>query len=319
MKYSRILGSGRYLPTQIMTNADLESLVDTTDEWIKTRSGIESRHIASPDEGVSMMAKEACLKAMAMAECDPSHIDLIIVATATAENAFPSTASLLQHQLGLNHVPAFDVSAACAGFNYALGVADQFIRSGSARYALVVGSETLSRVLDWSDRSTCVLFGDGAGAVVLGADNKPGIISTHLHSDGAQHDILFAPNPLVNQDERPHAYLQMNGKEVFKHAVKRMGDLVEQTLQGANIDASQLDWLIPHQANLRIIKAIAKRIQFPMEKVIVTLDKHGNTSAASIPLALDVAVRDGRVKRGDLILFESFGGGLVWGSALIRF
>lgn len=319
-KFSSILGTGSYLPEKVLTNADIEKIVDTSDEWIVSRSGIKSRHIAGDSETTACMGKVACEKAMEMAGLKPDQIDMIIVATATSDDSFPSTASVLQHTLGLRSVAAFDICAACAGFNYALSVADQYIKSGFAKHILVVGSEMLSRILDWEDRATCVLFGDGAGAVVLGASDEAGIYSTHLHSDGAQHDILYAPNLLVQKDNRHETpYVKMVGREVYKHAVTRLGDLVEQTLTAAGFQKTDLDWLIPHQANVRIIDSMAKRLDLSMDKVIVTLDTHGNTSAASVPLALDIAVRDGRVKRGDLVLLESFGGGLVWGSALVRF
>jgi 3-oxoacyl-[acyl-carrier-protein] synthase-3 len=319
-KFSTILGTGSYLPEKVLTNADLEKIVDTTDEWITSRSGIKRRHIAADNETTACMAKAACENAMEMAGVTPDQIDMVLVATATSDDSFPSTASVLQNSLGLRTVAAFDISAACAGFNYALSTADQYIKSGFAKHILVVGSEMLSRILDWNDRGTCVLFGDGAGAIVLGASEESGILSTHLHSDGSQHDILYAPNLLVQRDNRHSTpFIQMSGKDVFKQAVTRLGELVDQTMNAAGFSREDLDWLIPHQANIRIIHAMAKRLDLSMDKVIVTLDDQGNTSAASVPLALDIAVRDGRIKRGDLILLESFGGGLVWGSALIRF
>jgi 3-oxoacyl-[acyl-carrier-protein] synthase III len=320
MKHSKIIGTGSYLPEKVLTNADLEKIVDTSDEWITSRTGIKRRHVAADNETTADMGLIAAHKAIDMAGIDKSKIGMIIAATATSDDSFPSTASVIQHKLGIGHVPAFDVSAACAGFNHALSVADQYIKTGFAEYILVLGTEMLTRILDWNDRSTCVLFGDGAGAVLLGVSDEPGILSTHLGCDGAQHDALYAPNLLVQKDNR-HAspYIKMNGREVFRHAVSRLGGLVEESLSACGLVQADIDWLIPHQANMRIIQAIAKRLDMPMDKVIVTLDDQGNTSAASVPLALDIAVRDGRVKRGDLILLESFGGGLVWGSAVVRF
>jgi len=319
-RYSQIKGTGAYLPSKVLTNADLEQLVETSDEWIVSRSGIKTRHIATGEEDTAYMGEMSARRAMDMAGVAANQIDMIVVATATSDDAFPSTASVLQHRLGLNHVPAFDITAACAGFNYALSIANQYICSGEMNHILVVGSEMLSRILNWQDRTTCVLFGDGAGAIVLGASDKPGLITSHLYCDGSQRDILFAPNAArAQQLEIEGPYIKMNGREVFKQAVTRLGDLVIKTLAKAEVDPEELDWLIPHQANIRIIHAVAKRLSLPLEKVIVTLDAHGNTSAASVPLALDTAIRDGRVKRGDLLLLESFGGGLVWGSALVRF
>lgn len=318
--YSKILGTGSYLPEKILTNAEIEKIVDTSDEWITSRSGIKERHIAADDETTACMAKAACLNAIQAAGIDKGEIEMIIVATATSDDSFPSTASVLQHKLGIGHVPSFDVSAACAGFNHALSIADQYVKTGFAKYILVVGSEMLSRILDWKDRSTCVLFGDGAGALVLGQSKEEGILATRLGCDGSQHDILYAPNLLVQKDNRHETpYVKMNGKEVYKNAVLRLENLVEESLHACNLTKADLDWLIPHQANIRIIQGIAKRLGMSMEQVIVTLDTQGNTSAASVPLALDIAVRDGRIKRGDLLLLESFGGGLVWGSAVVRF
>ena len=316
--YSKIVGTGSYLPEKIVTNQDLEKMMDTTDEWITTRTGIKRRHVASETDTTADLATRAARSAMEAGNVQPEQIDMVIVATATSDDAFPSTASRVQHQLGLRHVVAFDVSAACAGFNHGLSIADQYIKTGFAKMILVIGCEMLTRAVDWTDRSTCVLFGDGAGAVLLGASETPGILSTHLHCDGSQHHILYAPNTVV-QKNADSPFVKMEGKEVFRHAVTRLGELVDETLSANNLTQTDIDWLIPHQANIRIIQAMAKKLNMSMEKVIVTLDDQGNTSAASIPLALDIAVRDGRVKRGDLVLLESFGGGLVWGSALIRY
>jgi 3-oxoacyl-[acyl-carrier-protein] synthase III len=320
MEYkAKILGTGSFLPEKVVTNQDLEKLVDTTDEWIVSRSGIKRRHIAADHETTAGLAEQACLNAMESAQVKPEDIDMVIVATATSDDVFPSTASVLQHKLGLRHVACFDVTAACAGFNHGISIVDQYIKTGFIKCALVVGCEILSRNVDWTDRSTCVLFGDGAGAIVLGRSDEEGIISTHLHCDGSQHDILHAPNLLIQRNSKETPFIKMEGREVFKHAVIRLGELVDETLSANNLTKEDLDWLVPHQANIRIISAMAKKLNMPMEKVIVTLDDQGNTSAASIPLALDIAVKDGRIKRGDLILLESFGGGLVWGSALVRF
>lgn len=316
--YSTILGTGSYLPEKILTNQDLEKFIDTTDEWITTRTGIKQRHVAAETDTTAGLAIRACQKAMESSGVSADQIDMVIVATATSDDAFPSTASRVQHALGLRHIVAFDVSAACAGFNHALSIADQYIKTGFAKTVMIVGCEMLTRMIDWTDRSTCVLFGDGAGAVILGASNTPGLLSTHLHCDGSQHEILYAPNTLV-QKNATSSFVQMEGREVFRHAVTRLGELVDETLVANNLTKNDIDWLIPHQANIRIIQAMAKKLDMSMDKVIVTVDKQGNTSAASIPLALDIAVRDGRVKRGDLVLLESFGGGLVWGSALIRY
>lgn len=316
--YSKILGTGSYLPEKVLTNKDLEKFIDTTDEWITTRTGIKQRHVADETDTTAGLAIRACRNAIESANISPDQIDMVIVATATSDDAFPSTASRVQHALGLRHIVAFDVSAACAGFNHALSIADQYIKTGFCKTVMIVGCEMLTRVIDWTDRATCVLFGDGAGAVILGASETPGVFSTHLHCDGSQHAILYAPNTLV-QKNAASSFVQMEGREVFRHAVTRLGELVDETLAANNLTKNDIDWLIPHQANIRIIQAMAKKLDMSMDKVIVTVDKQGNTSAASIPLALDIAVRDGRVKRGDLVLLESFGGGLVWGSALIRY
>ncbi|MGR3913515.1 MAG: ketoacyl-ACP synthase III [Gammaproteobacteria bacterium] len=321
MKYARVIGTGGYLPEKILTNKDLESMIDTSDEWIKSRTGISERRIAADDEFTVDLAERAALNAIAAAAIAHEEIDLIIVATTTADQVFPSTACLLQQRLGIEGDPAFDVQAVCAGFLFALGIADKFVRTGAARCALVVGAETFSRIIDWSDRRTCVLFGDGAGAVVLKADNSPGLLSTHLHSDGKYKDLLCVPVGVSRNFSKVQAgaaYTTMQGGEVFRWAVKAMSDIIAETLQANGMDKSDIDWLIPHQANIRIINAVGARAKIPREKVVVTVERHGNTSAASVPLALDQAVRDGRVKSGQHILLEGFGGGFTWGSALIK-
>lgn len=321
--YSRIAGTGSYLPEKVLTNADLEKMVETNDEWIVSRSGIRERHIAAEGETTGDLAFHASARALEAAGLAAADIELIVLGTTTPDLIFPSTACLLQHRLGANGCPAFDVNAACSGFVYALSVADQFIRAGQVKNALVVGAETLSRMVDWTDRSTCVLFGDGAGAVVLTAAAESGIISTHLHADGGKKSLLYNPVGVsVGFDaELPNCGIKvmMAGSDVFKYAVKTLDSVVDETLAANGFDKSDLDWLIPHQANLRIIEATAKRLQMPMDRVIVTVDRTGNTSAGSVPLALDEAVRSGRVQRGQLLLLEAFGGGFTWGSALIRY
>jgi 3-oxoacyl-[acyl-carrier-protein] synthase-3 len=321
--YSRIAGTGHYAPEKILTNADMEKLVDTTDEWIKSRSGIEQRHIAEPDQYTSDLAAEACRAAMEAAEVGPDDIDFIVVGTTTPDLVFPNVGTILQSKLGIHGCPAFSLEAACSGFIYALSVADKFVSTGQAKCALVVGAETLSRITDWTDRSTCVLFGDGAGAVVLKPAETAGIISTHLRADGRYKDLLTATTGVSVQPEgaalREGFNVQMSGNEIFKVAVKSLESIVEETLAANNMDRNEIDWLIPHQANIRIIQATAKRLGMSMDKVVQTVQKYGNTSAASVPMALDVAVRDGRVQRGQLLLLEAFGGGLTWGSALIRY
>ncbi|WP_296806200.1 beta-ketoacyl-ACP synthase III [Thiocapsa sp.] len=318
MIYSRILGTGSHLPARTVTNADLEAIVDTTATWIFERTGIEKRHLVSDGETCCDLAEVAARRALDAAGLQPSDIDLIIVATTTPDQFFPSTACLLQQRLGVHGCPAFDLQAVCTGFVYAVGVADKFIRTGSAKRALVVGAETLSRILNWEDRGTCVLFGDGAGAVVLEAADEPGIISTHLHADGAYKDLLQVPGGLGNG--HPDArFMEMKGNEVFRVAVTTLGRIVDETLAAAGMAKSDIDWLIPHQANIRIIQATARKLDLPMERVVVTVAEHGNTSAASIPLAFDQAVRDGRIQRGELLLMEAFGGGFTWGSVLVRF
>ncbi|AYV22376.1 ketoacyl-ACP synthase III [Vibrio mediterranei] len=315
--YSKILGTGSYLPSQVRTNADLEKMVDTTDEWIVTRTGIKERRIAAEDETVADMGYEASVKAIEMAGIDKDDIDLIIVATTSSSHAFPSSACQVQAKLGIKGCPAFDMAAACTGFVYALSVADQHIRSGMAKNVLVIGSDCLSKTVEDIDRSTIILFGDAAGAVVLGASEEPGIISTHLYADGRFGDLLSLEMPVRGGEL--DKWLNMSGNEVFKVAVTQLSKLVKDTLAANDMDKSELDWLVPHQANYRIISATAKKLGMSMDQVVVTLDRHGNTSAATVPTALDEAVRDGRIKRGQNLLLEAFGGGFTWGSALVRF
>ena len=321
--FSRIAGTGSYLPEKILTNDDLAKFVDTSDEWIAARTGIRERHVAAEGETTSDLAYHAAVRALEAAGVDAKDLDLIVLGTTTPDVIFPSTACLVQARLGAAGCPAFDVNAACSGFVYALTVADKFIRSGAAKTALVIGAETLTRMLDWSDRGTCVLFGDGAGAVVLKADDETGVLSTHMHADGTKAELLHNPVGVSKgfkpDEKNAGVRVLMAGNDVFKHAVKALDSVVEETLEANGLDRHQLDWLIPHQANLRIIEATAKRLDMPMERVIVTVDKHGNTSSGSVPLALDEAVRSGRVQRGQLLLLEAFGGGFTWGSALIRY
>ncbi|HHQ41230.1 MAG TPA: ketoacyl-ACP synthase III [Chromatiales bacterium] len=322
MSYARITGTGGHLPERVLTNHDLERMVETSDQWIRERTGIRERRIAAPDETTSMLAEHAARRAMEAAGVGPRDIDLIVLATTTPDQVFPSTACLLQRRLGIHGCPAFDVQAVCTGFIYALAVADKFIRTGDARCALVVGAETLSRIVDWNDRSTCVLFGDGAGAVVLQAAEEPGILSTHLHADGDYAELLQVPAGIsqgYDTVRAGEAYMEMRGSEVFKVAVNTLGRIVDETLEANGLGRDAVDWLVPHQANIRIIAATARKLGLPMERVVVTVDRHGNTSAASVPLALDVAVRDGRIRPGELLLLEAFGGGFTWGSALVRF
>ena len=305
-----------------MTNAELEQMVDTSDEWIKARTGISERHIAADGETTCDMAEKAAIEAIKAANIKPDDIDLIIVATTTPDVIFPSTACLLQDRLDIQGCPAFDVQAVCTGFIYALSIADKFIKTGSATTVLVVGSETLSRIIDWTDRSTCVLFADGAGAVVLQNSKEPGILSTHIHADGEYEDLLNVPAGIShNSDQLKEgtAFIEMQGNEVFKVAVNTLGRIVDETLTYNQMEKKDIDWLVPHQANTRIIKATAKKLDMPMDRVVLTVDKHGNTSAASVPLALDTAVRDGRIKKNDTLLLEAFGGGFSWGSALVNY
>lgn len=318
MMYSKIVGTGSYLPEKILTNQDLERMVDTSDEWIRTRTGITQRHIAADNEMASDLALNASRQAMAAAGVTAGDIDLIIVATTTPDVIFPSTACILQDKLGVSDCPAFDVQAVCSGFIYALATADMFIRAGKCHTALVVGTEIYSRILDWTDRSTCVLFGDGAGAVVLTQSSQPGILSSHLHADGSYSKILAVPGSICGGKVQGKPFVMMEGNVVFKFAIKVLEDVVREALAENNLEVSDIDWLIPHQANIRIILSTANKLGLPMEKVVATLNRHGNTSAASIPLALDIAVRDGRIKPGQLVLLEGVGGGFTWGAVLVR-
>lgn len=320
--YARISGTGSFLPEKVLTNADLEKLVETSDEWIQERTGIRERHVAADGQTTCDLAEQASRNAIDAAGIENSEIDLIVVATTTADKIFPSTACLLQQRLDIHGCAAFDVQAVCTGFVYAMGVAEKFIAAGGIRNALVVGAETLSRIVDWTDRGTCVLFGDGAGAVVLSASDEPGILSSHLHADGAYEELLHVPAG-VSTDYRAlvdgSAFVQMKGNEVFKMAVNTLGRIVDETLAANNMQKSDIDWLVPHQANKRIIAATARKLSMDMDRVVLTVAEHGNTSAASVPLALDTAVRDGRIKRGEIIMMEAFGGGFTWGSVLLKY
>uniref|UniRef100_A0A450UXU5 Beta-ketoacyl-[acyl-carrier-protein] synthase III n=1 Tax=Candidatus Kentrum eta TaxID=2126337 RepID=A0A450UXU5_9GAMM len=318
MIFSRILGTGGYLPKRVVTNAELEKSVETSDQWIWERTGIRKRHLVSGEETTSVLAERASLSAIEAAGINVKDIDLIVLATSTPDRIYPATSCQVQAKLGIKGCPAFDVQAVCTGFIYALGVADQFIRSKSATCALVIGADANSKILDWSDRRTCVLFGDGGGAVVLGASEKPGVLSSHLHADGRYEQLLYVEGGVFHGYDRP-ASVKMQGSEVFKIAVRTLSRIVDETLVANNLDKKNLDWLVPHQANVRIIAATAKKLGLPMDQVIVTVEEHGNTSAASVPLALDVAVRDGRIERGQIVLLEAFGGGFTWGSALIQY
>ena len=322
MIYSKITGTGKYLPDHILTNKDLEEMVDTSDDWIKSRTGVEKRHIASDDQSTSDLAYEAAKIAIRNSSTNLDEIDLIIVGTCTPDLVFPNTATLVQEKLGIGGCPAFSLETACSGFIYAAAVADKFIKLGEAKCALVIGADCLSRLLDWTDRSTCVLFGDGAGAVILKPSSESGIISCHLGSDGQYKDLLcypIGPSKDLHKAGSSDAKLLMSGNEVFKVAVRTLGKLAEKTLRDNGIDQDKLDWLVPHQANMRIIKATAKRLKLPLSKVILTVQDHGNSSSASIPMALDVGIEDGRIQRGQLILMEGFGGGFTWGSILMRY
>ena len=322
MNYSRISGTGSYLPEKVLTNTDLESMVDTTHEWIADRTGIHKRHIAAAGETTCDLAENAARRAIESAGIDCSAIDLIIVATTTPDKVFPSVACLLQQRLGIHGCAAFDIQAVCSGFVYAMGVADQFIRNRTARCALIIGADTLSRIIDWTDRSTCVLFGDGAGAVVLQTADQPGILASHLHADGMYQELLMVPEGIsqgYDQLRKGQAYIHMEGSEVFKVAVNTLERIVDEILDSSQLGKNDIDWLVPHQANIRIIRATAKKLRLPMDRVVVTVDEHGNTSAASIPLALDTAVRDGRIQRGQMLLLEAFGGGFTWGAVLLKY
>jgi 3-oxoacyl-[acyl-carrier-protein] synthase III len=320
VNYTRIIGTGGYLPQRVLSNYDLEKMVDTNDQWIVERTGIHQRHLAAEGQGTCDMAEQAARAALTMAGVAAAELELIILATTTPDRAFPSTACLLQARLGNHGAAAFDLQAVCSGFVYALSVADKFIRTGTVRTALVIGAETFSRLVDWTDRGTCILFGDGAGAVVLRADNTPGILSTHLYADGQHSELLTARGCFSNGNvSNGDGYTVMHGSEVFKHAVNSLSEAALAALNAHQMKALDLDWLVPHQANQRIINAVAKKLRFPMERVIVTVDKHGNTSAASVPLALDTAVRDGRIQKGHSVLLDAMGGGFTWGSALLHF
>lgn len=322
MTFARIIGTGSYLPERVVTNAELEQMVDTSAQWIFERTGIAQRHIASAQQTTADLAELAARRAIEASGINGASLDLIVVATTTPDYIFPSVATQVQERLGYFGCAAFDLQAVCSGFVYALATADNFIRAGSARRALVIGAETFSRIIDWQDRSTCILFGDGAGAVVLEADEEPGILSTHLHADGRHRELLWVPAGVsqgYEETRRNAAFVAMRGSEVFRHAVVALGEAVEEALAANQMTAADLDWLVPHQANERILTAMAKRLQLPMARVVSTVKTHGNTSAASVPLALDVAVRDGRIQRGQTLLLEAFGGGFTWGAALIKY
>ena len=320
--YSRIAGTGSFLPEKVLTNDDLSKIVETNDEWIRERTGITQRHVAADGQTTGDLAHGAALRALEAAGIAADELDMIIVGTTTPDLIFPSTACLIQARLGATGSAAMDVNAACSGFLYALTVADKFIRCGDAKKVLVVGAETLTRIIDWTDRTTCVLFGDGAGAAVLVADAETGILSTHLHADGTKKELLWTPVGVstgFGDGVGASGSIRMKGNDVFKYAVKALDSVVDEALQANGLGKEDLDWLIPHQANLRIIEATARRLDMSMDQVVVTVDKHGNTSAASVPMALDTAIRSGRVQRGQLLLLEAFGGGFTWGSALLRY
>ncbi len=319
MKYARIVGTGSYLPPRIVTNQELATRVDTTDQWIVSRTGIRQRHIADERQTSSDLALEAARAALAAAGTTAGDLDLIIVATSTPDYVFPSTACLLQAKLGVRGCAAFDVQAVCSGFVYALAVADSFVRSGQSRNALVIGAEVFSRILDWNDRATCVLFGDGAGAVVLRADERPGVHASVLHADGSQAGILAVPGNVCGGKIVGSPFLTMDGPAVFKFAVRVLDEVARETLARCGMEIKDVDWLIPHQANVRILDATAKRLGVPAAKVVVTVDRHGNTSAASVPLALDLALRDGRIKPGHKVMLQGVGGGFTWGASLVEF
>lgn len=319
MTYARILGTGSYLPERIMANTDFEKLVDTSDQWIVDRTGIRERRRAAEGELTSDLAVASARKALEASDVAPANVDLVIVATTTPDRVFPSTACIVQAKLGIaNTSPAFDIQAVCSGFVYGLATANNFIKAGQARTVLVIGAETLSRITDYADRTNCILWGDGAGAVVLSASEKPGIISTHIHADGRYQDLLYVDGgPSMSNGVK--AAMRMQGNAVFKMAVNTLDAIVDETLAANGLNKSSIDWLVPHQANIRIIQATGKKLGLPMDRVVVTVDRHGNTSAASIPLALDTAVRDGRIQRGHTLLMEAFGGGFTWGSALVTY
>ncbi len=321
MSYARVIGTGGYLPEKVLTNEEISQTVDTSDEWIFERTGIKSRCIANSEETASSMAEIAARQAIDAAQIDPETIDLIIVATGTPDLVYPSTACILQRRLGVKHAVAFDIQAACSGSIFGLSIADQYIKSGAAKTVLVVGSEVCSRIVDWTDRTTCILFGDGAGAVLLTAAEQAGILSTHIHSDGEYEELLYCPLPKNATETQPQVagYISMRGNEVFKVAVNTLGRIVDETLEANGLDQSHIDWLVPHQANSRIIAATAKKLKLSMDQVVMTLETQGNTSSASVLLAFNEGVRDGRIQRGHIVLLEAFGAGFTWGSALIKY
>ncbi|WP_020563275.1 beta-ketoacyl-ACP synthase III [Methylosarcina fibrata] len=320
-RYSRVIGTGGYLPEEILTNDQISETVDTSDSWIYERTGIKSRRIAGPNETASSMAEIAARQAIEAAQIDPEEIDLIVVATGTPDRVYPSTGCLLQQRLGIKQCMAFDVQAACSGSIFALSIADQYVKSGAAQKVLVIGTEICSRLVDWTDRTTCILFGDGAGAVLLGASEETGILSTHIHSDGEYEDLLYCPNPqaATEANKGESGFISMRGNEVFKVAVNTLGRIVDETLEANRLDKSDIDWLVPHQANIRIIAATAKKLKMSMEQVVVTLENQGNTSSASVLLAFNEAVRDGRIRRNQVVLLEAFGAGFTWGSVLLKY
>lgn len=320
-RWSKVIGTGGYLPANVRSNDEISTMVDTSDSWIYERTGIKNRCIAGPDETASSMAEIAARQAIEMANVDAESIDMIIVATGTPDRVYPSTACLLQQRLGIQRCVGFDIQAACSGSVFALSVADQYIKTGVCNTVLVVGSEVCSRIVDWSDRGTCILFGDGAGAVLLNAADQPGILSTHIHSDGGYEDLLYCPNPQVAAESKQHeaGFINMRGNEVFKVAVNTLGRIVDETLEATGLQQSDIDWLVPHQANTRIIAATAKKLGMSMDQVVLTLENQGNTSSASVLLAFNQGVRDGRIQRGQMVLMEAFGAGFTWGSALIKY
>lgn len=318
--YSRIIGTGSYFPSQVRTNSDLETMVETTDEWIIERTGIRERRIIGADESVATMGAAAARQAIDAAKIDKNTIDMILVATTSGARSLPSSACEVQRELDIPAIPAFDIAAACAGFCYALSVADQYIRTGMAKRIMVIGSDCLSQLISPDDRSMVILFGDAAGAVLLEASEQPGILSTHIHADGKYSELLYVNNPIRGDVDSVHnSWGSMKGNDVFKVAVNKLSEVVEQTLAANNMDKSEIDWLVPHQANLRIISAVARKLSLPMEQVVINLDRYGNTSAATVPTALDEAIRDGRIQRGQTLLLEAFGGGFAWASALVRY
>lgn len=319
MQYAKILGTGSYLPAKRVSNEDLAKFVDTSDEWISTRTGIKNRHIAADDEKTSDLAVHAAKAALADAGVDAAEIDLIIVATATPDMQFPATATMVQHKLGIGGCPAFDVQAVCAGFMYAISTANAYIKSGMSKKALVIGAEIFSRIMDWNDRTTCVLFGDGAGAVVLGASDEPGIVHSKLQADGSYLDMLNVPAQMANGEIVGSPFLKMDGQAVFKFAVKTLSQAAEDVLREAGMSTDDVDWIVPHQANKRIIESTAKHLGIGMDRVVLTVQDHGNTSAASIPLAMDTAIKAGQIKRGQTLLLEGIGGGFAWGAVLVKY